>query len=299
MDADAFTRPFQFTKSLRREIYPSIDPKNTALNAAGKVVLITGAGGGVGGETARAWAIAGAQGVVLVGRRVASLQEPKEAILTINKDIKVLAIAADLASETDVEILFKQVKEFFKRVDVVVNTAGTMTGGLLGDLPPQQWWTDFEVNIKGTYNLAHHYLKTFGDAGTLINLVSFGASLTRPGISSYSISKLAVIKLGEYLDTEKPDLRVFSVHPGIVTATEGGRGMVIDAFTPFAKDPGMLAGGLSLYLSTPSADHLRGGFVSVNWDVDEMEEHKEEIKEKRLLQLSFLNAKLSPVGHAW
>jgi len=49
MDANAYTTPFQFTKSLRRDVYPAIDPKNPELNAAGKVVLITGAGGGIGG----------------------------------------------------------------------------------------------------------------------------------------------------------------------------------------------------------------------------------------------------------
>lgn len=57
-----------------------------------------------------------------------------------------------------------------------------------------------EVNVKGTYILAYYFIKTFGGEGTLIDLVSLGASFTAPGISSYSGSKLATIKLGEYLD---------------------------------------------------------------------------------------------------
>ncbi|THY10096.1 NAD(P)-binding protein [Aureobasidium pullulans] len=299
MDANAYTIPFQFTKSLRRDVYPAIDPKNPKLNAAGKVVLITGAGGGIGGETARAWAIAGAEGIILVGRKAAQLQEPAEAIASINKKVKVLIVTADLTSEADVEELFSQAKTTFGKVDVVVNTAGTMTGGPIGDMTPQQWWTDFEVNVKGTYTLIHHFIKTFGSTGTLINLVSLGASMTAPGISSYSTSKLAVIKLSEYLDAEKPDLRVFTLHPGIVAATESKRGMVVDAFTPFAKDPGMLTGAVSLYLATPKAEYLRGGFMSVNWDVEEMEKHRYEIKEKKLLKLAFLNGNLGPEGHTW
>ncbi|THY18795.1 NAD(P)-binding protein [Aureobasidium pullulans] len=299
MDANAYTIPFQFTKSLRRDVYPAIDPKNPEQNAAGKVVLITGAGGGIGGETARAWAIAGAEGIILVGRKASLLQEPAGAISSINKDVKVLTVTADLTSEADVEELFSQAKTTFGKVDVVVNTAGTMTGGPVGDMIPQQWWTDFEVNVKGTYTLTHHYLKTFGSSGTLINLVSLGASMTAPGISSYSTSKLAVIKLSEYLDAEKPDLRVFTLHPGIVAATKSKRGMVVDAFAPFAKDPGMLTGAVSLYLATPKAEYLRGGFTSVNWDVEEMEKHRDEIKEKKLLKLAFLNGNLGPEGHAW
>lgn len=108
---------------------------------------------------------------------------------------------------------------------------------------------------------------------------------------------------------------MFSVNPGIVEKNEG-RGMLVDAFKPFAKDTGISTGGLSLYLSTPKADHLRGGTISVNCkfntpyfclsqlmtksgDVDEMEEHKSEIVDKKLLKIAFLNATLSPDGHPW
>jgi NADPH:quinone reductase-like Zn-dependent oxidoreductase len=49
MDTNAFTAPFQLTKTLRRGIYDTIDPKSPELSAAGKTVLITGATGGIGG----------------------------------------------------------------------------------------------------------------------------------------------------------------------------------------------------------------------------------------------------------
>jgi len=53
MDPHVLTTPFQFTKSMRREIYPAIDPKNPELSAANKTILITGATGGVGGVSIR------------------------------------------------------------------------------------------------------------------------------------------------------------------------------------------------------------------------------------------------------
>jgi FlaA1/EpsC-like NDP-sugar epimerase len=49
MDPNAFTVPFQATKTLRRDVYPTIDPKNPELSAKGKSILITGATGGLGG----------------------------------------------------------------------------------------------------------------------------------------------------------------------------------------------------------------------------------------------------------
>lgn len=75
--------------------------------------------------------------------------------------------------------------------------------------------------------------------------------------------------------------------------------MVVDAFTPFAKDSQALTGGMSLWLATPKADCLNGGFVSVNWDVEDMELHASEIIAGKLTKLAFLNAKLGPEGHPW
>lgn len=88
------------------------------------------------------------------------------------------------------------------------------------------------------------------------------------------------------------------MHPDIVEATED-RGMMLAPFTPFAKDKPQLAAALTLYLNTPRADLLKGGFVSVNWDVDEMEAHQGEIVGKNLVKLGFLNGKLGVGGVEW
>ena len=57
-------------------------------------------------------------------------------------------------------------------------------------------------------------------------------------------------------------------------------------FYPFAKDHVDLTGMLALYLVQPRADFLKGSMVCVNWDVDELEQHKEEIVEKKALTMS-------------
>lgn len=98
-------------------------------------------------------------------------------------------------------------------------------------------------------------------------------------------------------NTEYLNMRVFSVHPGIVAADD--RGAVNDALTPFAKDKQALTGGFSLWLDTPRADFLKGGYVSVNWDVNEMEAYADEIRDGKLNHLGMLNARLGPEGHPW
>jgi NAD(P)-dependent dehydrogenase (short-subunit alcohol dehydrogenase family) len=214
-------------------------------------------------EVARAWATAGAKGIVLVGRNKTLLEEPASAVRTISAATEVLSLTADLNKEAEVEALFKQAIDAFGTIDVVVHAAGSLAAGPVGDLEPSTWFHDFEVNVKGSYILVHYYLKAV-ESGTLIIIGTLGASFTAPGMSAYSGSKMALLKLAEYLDAEQPNLRVFTVHPGIVAATETNRGMVVGQLTPFAKDTGIQTGGLSLYLAQPGADYLRGSFISVN-----------------------------------
>lgn len=102
----------------------------------------------------------------------------------------------------------------------------------------------------------------------------------------------------QLMGSENPELRVFSVHPGLVESEEG-RGAVVPQLTPFAKDKALLFGGVSLYLQKPEADFLRGGYISVNWDLEELEVHKGEVTEKKLIKLGFLNGQLAPGGYNW
>ena len=48
LDVNMFTSPFQLTKSMHRDLYHEVEPSNPAISAKGKVVIITGAGGGLG-----------------------------------------------------------------------------------------------------------------------------------------------------------------------------------------------------------------------------------------------------------
>ena len=75
--------------------------------------------------------------------------------------------------------------------------------------------------------------------------------------------------------------------------------MLEPQYALFAKDKPLLFGGLSLYLQKPQSDFLRGGFLSVNWDVEELEAHKDEITEKKLVKLGFLNGELKRGGYSW
>jgi len=294
-DVNMFTTPFQLTKSMHRELYPALEPTNADLNASGKTVLITGASGTLGIEIAEAWSIAGADGIILTGRNTEILNATAERVRKANGNVKILVHSADTTNESHVKELYEAVGKVFNKVDVLINSQGTMNHeGNIGVSDTKTWWKDFETNVKGPYLMIDSFVKKFNGEGTIINLSTMALAVSAPGITSYGSSKLAILKATELLQLEYPNLRTFSLAPGNVKSN-----MTHPAFGPFAIDDGRLTGGLSLYLSTPKADYLKGGLCSVNWDVREMEAHKKEITEKGLVKLAFLNAKLGPEGHSW
>jgi len=300
VNPDEMTLGSQFVKGMHRKVYPAIDPTNPNNSAAGKKVLITGASRGIGKAIALSWARAGAAGIIVTGRAVKDLEAVAAELRETSPKTDVVALTADVTSEDAIVELYAKSKAHFGIIDVLICNAGVFNGGktdfpIIGTMDPKRWWFDLEVNVRGPYLMIHHFIKQFNGAeptGTVIMLTSVAAGFLVPGVSAYSISKLVDFRLVEYLDVEQPGIRAFAVHPGFVPTA-----MELDAFAAYTIDSPELTGGLSLYLSTPRADHLRGRYISVNWDVDDMEKHKEEIIEKGLLKTAFLNAKLGPEGH--
>ena len=92
-----------------------------------KIVLVTGAGTGIGRATARTFAAHGAH-VIAVGRRVEPLRE------TAADDERITPFAADITATGGPEHLVDAVRERYGRLDVLVNNAGIVIGGVLGDL---------------------------------------------------------------------------------------------------------------------------------------------------------------------
>lgn len=122
-----------------------------------------------------------------------------------------------------------------------------------------------EVNVKGVYLMTHYFLNqersdaTASPSGTVITLSTGAAGMSMPSMSSYISSKLSQTRIMEILHAEQPAVRSFTLLPGLLKTA-----MTADAFKPFARDDPMLSGGMTLFLSTPRADWLRGGVVSVN-----------------------------------
>lgn len=209
---------------------------------------------------AESWATAGASGIVITGRKVDVLESIATQIQSLAPPgTKVLAQAADITNEASVAALFEAAKEAVGKIDVLINSAGSLEGGLVGATEPTKFFSDFQVNVLGSYLVTHHFLAQADGVGTVVTFTTGAIANVFPGMAGYTASKLALTRIMENLHVEQPTIRVFILMPGIVLS-----GMTVDSLKPYAKDSPSLSGSWTLFLSTPRAEWMRGGIVSVN-----------------------------------
>ncbi|KAF2651725.1 oxidoreductase-like protein [Lophiostoma macrostomum CBS 122681] len=280
-----------FVPTIHNDTYPSIDSSKTDLS--GKYVLITGASKGIGRAAAISYARAGASGIALGAR--SSLADVATAVKSAAKSVgkpepKVVTLNLDIADRASVTAAAEQVSEAFDgKLDILVNNAGFLSPWKkLGETDPDLWWTDWEVNVKGLYLMTHAFLPLVLKSShkVIINVASVGAHILGDGASSYQTSKLAVLRLCEFLQKEHGEegLLVHGVQPGSVK-TELALGGIPEAFHELLNDTVELGGDAFVWLSKERRDWLAGRYFNVAWDVDELEKKKDDIVKHELLKV--------------
>jgi NAD(P)-dependent dehydrogenase (short-subunit alcohol dehydrogenase family) len=206
-----------FTPTYHTQPYAAIDPSRPELSAKGKVVLITGGGQGIGRATARAFAQANADVIIITGRTPQTLLETKTELGKISPRTKVRTFIGDVTDANAVRTIFEAIKDEFGRVDVLVSNAGYLPEPVpiskqdLNDL-----WKAFEINTKGTFIVVQAFLGVASPNATLINLSTVAAHVAWPGGQGYTSSKAATLSYLQFVQNENEALRVVSMHPGVI-----------------------------------------------------------------------------------
>ncbi|KAJ5629997.1 oxidoreductase short chain dehydrogenase/reductase family [Penicillium herquei] len=270
IDPDQFTREGSITKTYYRDVYPAIEPSKPEFSQKDKVTIITGAGKGIGRAIARSHAQAGVKGLVLITLTESSAEETKKIIQAEFPSVEILTLPTDIADEKAVARSFDTIKDKFGTAHTLINNAGVFAPGApIAESDSAVWWSDFEINVKGTYHVTAAFLRLVAQAPevkpTVVNLIS-SIALTPPTLSSYFISKLSVAKLTEFVAAENPHVMAYSLSPGIVLTS-----MTLDSFKPFAKDTAELTGAVTVYLAAKHPEYLNGRHLSANWDMEELE----------------------------
>lgn len=184
----------------------------------GRVAIITGATGGIGGATARILAGAGAR-LVLVDRDAGTLDR-----LAAELETEALTLVADVTSVTDMRDMASRTLERFGQIDALVTTAAILRGAggmtTIADTTPEDWSRIIDVNLTGTFLSNQAVLPAMLEAkrGDIINLSSTSGRKGRALDGPYSASKAGIIGLSEALAEEvmRQGIRVQTVLPDAV-----------------------------------------------------------------------------------
>ncbi|MGI5911420.1 MAG: SDR family NAD(P)-dependent oxidoreductase [Syntrophomonadaceae bacterium] len=231
----------------------------------GKYALITGAGSGIGRDTALLLAERGAKGIIIADLNLDSAVKAAEEITTAT-GCECLPFKVDVSIPSEIEALFAFAGEKFGTIHILVNSAGVLNYLSIDEVNVDVWDKTLNINLRGTYLCAREALKYMKaqNYGKIINVSSSAGRIG--GIAAgidYTASKGGVIAMTYSLAKlgAAHNINVNGVAPGIIE-------------TPLSKNrppaPGVKVGlprdvsTAIVFLASDEANHITGCTLDIN-----------------------------------
>ena len=234
----------------------------------GKVALVTGATGGIGGAIARTLHGAGAS-IVCAGTRIQVLDRLIGELVE-----RAVAVPADLADPAAGDELVRRAEAEFGRLDILVNNAGLTRDGLAIRMKDEDWSQVIEVNLTAAFRLARAAMRGMMKRreGRIVSITSVVGVAGNPGQANYAASKAGLIGMTKALAQEVASrgITVNCVAPGFIETP------MTDALNEQQRERilgGIPAGRLGhagevaasvLYLASAEAAYVTGQTIHVN-----------------------------------
>jgi NAD(P)-dependent dehydrogenase (short-subunit alcohol dehydrogenase family) len=205
------------TKIYRDNTYPTLSPTRPELSAKGKTVIVTGGGTGIGAETARYFAEAGASRIGLIGRREQPLLDTKASIAEKFPNVNVIAVSADVARKSDVDAAFATIVGDGKLHVLISGAAIIGPISSIKEVDGEKFLAAIDINIRMATWSAQAFLRHAVPDAVVVNMSSSGAHVNFGGaFGSYSVAKLAIFRLWDLLADGNPNFNIFHIQPGVV-----------------------------------------------------------------------------------
>ncbi len=200
-----------------------------------KVVILTGAGSGIGRATAVLFAKEGAK-QVLSDIDEAGGQETLAMVKNVGGDA--IFMRCDVRAGADVKNMVEKTVEKYGRIDILINNAGVVRVGQIEDMPEEDYDLLLSVNLKGPYFCCHYVVPHLKKqkSGVIINLASIASHVGQAEHALYCSTKHGIRGMTKALalDLAPYNVRVNSVSPGATDTP-----MLVSDVTKQAKDRGL------------------------------------------------------------
>ena len=238
----------------------------------GETVIVTGAGGGIGYEAARALLWLGAN-VVIAEINYLNGRKAERALEEEFSKKRVLFVTTDVGVEASVKELYKLSILAFGKVDAVINNATIAVLGKVIDLPIKEWDRSYQVNLRGPVLMAKYFLPDMinRDHGVFVCVSSTGTAF----LGGYETFKAAQVHLANTLDAELEGTNViaYTIGPGLVPTATASKavaqlapqmGMSVEAFFEMNKGAVLSAeeAGAGFAASIVFAEKFKGQEIS-------------------------------------
>ncbi|MGX5805380.1 SDR family NAD(P)-dependent oxidoreductase [Bradyrhizobium sp. Arg314] len=244
-------------------------------SVAGRTVLVTGAGGGIGSAIADAFRVQGANVVATD----ADLEALKRTLSQLPHGTEIVPEAMDVTREDDIARVLTTVEQRFGGLDVLVNNAGIKSAESLLNGSVNKIDRTIQINSVAVLLCCKLVVERFmkGKGGRIVNI---GSSLSSQGAvfnyqaggADYCLSKAVVHDVTKLLAYECAPLRinVNAIAPGIIDTPMHGRPREETEARHSGRIPLGRVGvpqdiaGLAVFLASPAADYITGQVVHVN-----------------------------------